>query len=128
MSDEKDFTIQPPDPDNQLPPAEEPAGQIEPPSGGAEAFEMPAGERTEVFYEPVPPVEEPRISSGAYVTPPIDTPVPPKKNNRTIWIIVVVVLLVLCCCCLLIVGIVAFIMPFQNSIEWSFLPALSQFI
>jgi hypothetical protein len=131
MSDEKEFTIEPPDPDNQLPAPEEPAGQLEPPkAGGAAVYEMPAGEPASDFSEPIPPAEEPRMTEDYIVTPP-PTQVPPaKKNNRTIWIIVIVALLLLCCCCLAIIGLtIAGLMPFTSEFNnWYLVPDLMQII
>jgi hypothetical protein len=133
MSDEKDFPIQPPDPDNQLPAPDEPAGQLEPPpSGGAAAYETPASEPvTETFFEPIPPAKETPATGDTIVTPPPAAPPPPaKKNNRTIWIIVIVALVVLCCCCLIAIGLAVLgLMPFQDQMEyWYLVPGLSQFI
>jgi hypothetical protein len=135
MSDEKEFPIKPPDPDNQLPAPEEPAGQLEPPSPlDATVIEMPAREpATESFEEPIPPAEEPRMTEDYVVTPPPPpvAPAPPeKKNNRTIWIVIIVVLVVLCCCCLVAIGLAIFgFLPFQDQIDyWSLLHGLGQFI
>jgi hypothetical protein len=110
MNDEKNFPIETPDPDNQLPAPEEPAGQLEAPSsGGAEAFEVPGGETDDAIIEPIPPAEERRMSEDYIVTPPPPPPPPSappveKKDNRTIWIVAIVALVLLCCCCL---GLVA---------------------
>jgi hypothetical protein len=133
MSDEKEFSIEPPDPDNQLPAPEEPAGQLEsPPPGEAQVFEMPPAEPAsdEPFNEPLPPSEEPRMTEDYIVTPPPAAVPAEKKSNRTIWIIVIVALLVLCCCCLAIIGLViAGLVPWNVQMQdWYLVPNLSQFI
>lgn len=130
MSDEKEYPIEPPDPDNQLPAPEEPAGQLEsPPDEGASVYEMPASEPTpDPFTETIPPAEEPRMSEDYIVTPP-PTQVPVKKSNRTIWIIVIVVLLLLCCCCLAVIALsVTGLLPFMDQMDFRYLvPHLTQF-
>ncbi|HSW62383.1 MAG TPA: hypothetical protein VLH56_03555 [Dissulfurispiraceae bacterium] len=132
MSDENGVSKPPPDPGNQIPVPEEPAGQIEPPySGEAMGIEMPAGwQGADPAEETIPPVEEHGVREEYIGTPPPAAQTPEKKNKRTIWIIAIVVLIVLCCCCLLMIGLVVrgglpMLDPMR---DWNLLPNPAYFI